>query len=379
MFSGRIRVVAILLLALSLGTAALGQTSGVTRTGVRGDVIGVDSSGAWIEIKGTDGAVAKVALINSTKYLGVEPGKTSLEGAVSLALGDVKPGDRVWARGTETLSDGTLVARQLVVMSASAIESRNQRDAAEWRQRGMFGEVRSVDAAARRITIENRRGMTVTVQAGPDTELRRLKPGAIDPTGAATIALADLAQGDQVAVRVLPGEDPANVSADRIFAGDFPRRAAGRVVSMDPAKGVVTVTGRDGQTSTILVSASTLTRHFAPPPPDQRPGGAGASAGQHGQGPGGPGRPGGSGPRGGGMMGFGVGPAERAELERRTQPFAIADLKPGDFVFAVSEPGAKAGPMPAAVFIKLTFPAGRRPTRAPDLGGWDILPGSGQN
>ena len=77
------------------------------------------------------------------------------------------------------------------------------------------------------------------------------------------------------------------------------------------------------------------------------------------------------------MMGFGVGPAERAELEKRTQPLAITDLKAGDFVFAVSEPGKAGSTFPAAVLIKLNIPAGQRPSRSIDAGSWDILPGSG--
>jgi hypothetical protein len=268
-------------------------------------------------------------------------------------------------------------------MSASAIESRNQRDADEWRQRGMFGEVRSVDPATGVLVIESRRGGTVTVATTKETELRRLRPGSVDPVGATPIALGDLAAGDQVAVRALPGADTASVTADRVLAGDFPRRAGGRVVAVDPAKGEVTVAGREDRTSTILVTAGTMTRQFAPPPPE--PAGEGAPAA--GRGPGGPGREGGPGRQGwagraggrGGLMGFGIGPAERAELEKRTQPLALADLKPGDFVFAVSEPGAREGAMPAAVLIKVVFPGGQRPSRPVDAGTWDILPGSGPN
>src|SRR3954463_2448956 len=96
--------------------------------GAIGDLTAGDTAKGKLTIKTLAGPETTAAVTASTEYLVVEPGKKDLAGASPATLADVKIGDRVWARGAPA-DDGSIVARQIVVMSASAIADRNRRDA----------------------------------------------------------------------------------------------------------------------------------------------------------------------------------------------------------------------------------------------------------
>jgi hypothetical protein len=336
---GRFGAGAVVLLSI-LASGAFGQSG----ASARGELTSIDASRSLLVVKTSDGAQANVAVSAATEYLRVEPGKKSLEGAARISLADLNVGDKVWARGTEKDASGAIVARQLVVMSAAAISERNERDARDWQARGMFGEVTAIDAARGEMTIESRRGGSVVVAVAPSTPLHRLKPGATSFEGATPIKLADLAVGDQVAVRGDRSADGARVTAEAIVTGDLPRRAGGRVTAIDQAKGEVLVESRDGRPVTILVPKEALVRKLTPSP---NPGAEGEGRARAG--------------------GFGFGLGDRAELERRTAPLALAEIAPGDFVFAISEPGSKGDEVRAAILIKMDVPAGRQRGGAPSM------------
>src|SRR5204862_3813859 len=84
-----------------------------------------------------------------------------------------------------------------------------------------------------------------------------------------------------------------------------------------------------------------------PPQQQQAPGGAPPQGG-----PGGPGR----------GRGFGFALDDRAELERRTTAITLADVKPGDIVFGVAEPGATETTAHVKVLVKLDLPPDRTPS-----------------
>jgi hypothetical protein len=348
------RVALALCAMLAIGAAVGAQQPAPKKPGgAIGDLTAIDAAKGALTIKTTAGATTTAKVTAATEYLLIEPGKTSLEGAEKIALADVKLGDRVWARG-EPGADGAIDARQLVVMSAQAIAERHTRDAREWQTRGLIGEVRALDAGLREITVESYRGEPVVVALGDATTLRRLKPGATDLSNAEPIGIEAIEVGNQIAVRGDRSADGARMTAETIVAGTFPRPVRGRVMAVDVAARAVTIVGRENRPVQLTLGESALVRKINPPPAaqGQQPpaGGAPAAAG------------GGRGPRG---FAFALG--DPAELERRTTAVELADVKPGDFVFAVVEPGATADAARVKVLVKAEIPADRPQRGAPSM------------
>jgi len=320
--------------------------------GTIGDLVAVDTAHGTLTIKTTAGAEARATVTASTEYLLIEPGKTDLKGAVAVTLADVKVGDRVWARGAPG-ADGAIAARQVVVMSADAIADRNRRDAQDWQRRGVMGEVRAVDPATGELSVESYRGDAIVVAIGTGTTLRRLKAGTTDLASAESIALGDIHAGDQVAARGERTPDGARLTAETVLAGTFPRPVRGRVAAVDAAKGEVRIAVREGQEMTLTLGDGALVRKLTPPA-GRPPGGAPAAA-----------------PAGGerrGPRGFAFALGDRAELERRTTGITLGDVKAGDFVFAVVEPGATGAAARAKVLVKIELPPDRTP-RGPNVQG----------
>jgi hypothetical protein len=339
---------------LLAGTAVAAQDGAGKRPGgALGDLTAIDAAKGALTIKTTDGATATAKVTNATEYLLIEPGKKSLEGAERIALADVHVGDRVWARG-EPGADGAIQARQLVVMSAQAIAERNRRDAREWQTRGLIGEVRAVDPATREVTVESYRGDQIVVAVGDATTLRKLKPGATDLSSAEPIAFDALAVGNQIAVRGERTPDGARMAAETLVAGTFPRPVRGRVTAVDAEARAVTIVGRENRPVQLTLGENALVRKINPPPAQQPPEGAAAPAA-------------GAAPERRGPRGFAFALGDPAELERRTTAVALADVKPGDFVFAVVEPGATADAARVKVLVKAEVPADRPQRGAPSM------------
>ncbi len=70
------------------------------------------------------------------------------------------------------------------------------------------GEVKSIDATAKQLTIKTDAGSTVTVSLNDKTTYKKLAPGETTLTNATDVAFTDLAEGDRVMAR-------GNVSADQ--------------------------------------------------------------------------------------------------------------------------------------------------------------------
>ena len=336
----------------------------------RGDLVAVDAAAGVLTIKTTAGAEAKAKLSPSTEILLVEAGAKSLEGAERVSLSEVKLGDRVWARG-DAGADGAIATRRLVVMSAQSIAERNREDARDWQRRGVMGEIKSIDPATKVVTVETYRGEQMAVEVADSTVLRHLKEGATDLASSNGIAFADVQVGNQIAARGERTPDGSRMKAETILTGTFPRPARGQVASVDMAKGEVQIATPQGQTMVLEVPSTTLVRKLTPRPAAEQGAAPGAQAGgappQPGQGATAPGAaaPGAGPRRGPGGFAFALG--DRSELERRTTAIELAEVVPGDFVFAVVEPGATATTGRARVLVKFDIPADRRPARNPGM------------
>src|SRR5436190_23784956 len=71
-----------------------------------------------------------------------------------------------------------------------------------------IGEIKSIDAAAKRISIKTDAGNTVSVSVGDKTAYKKLAPGEQSLTNATDVSFADVAEGDRIMAR-------GNVAADQ--------------------------------------------------------------------------------------------------------------------------------------------------------------------
>ena len=76
-----------------------------------------------------------------------------------------------------------------------------------------IGEIKSIDTAAKQLTIKTDAGSMVTVSLNDKTIYKSLAPGEQSLTNATDVTFADLAEGDRVMARGTVSEDRKSVPA----------------------------------------------------------------------------------------------------------------------------------------------------------------------
>ena len=76
-----------------------------------------------------------------------------------------------------------------------------------------IGEVKTIDATAKQITIKTDAGSTVTVAVSEKTTYKKLAPGEQSLTNATDVTFADVAEGDRIMARGTVSEDRKSVPA----------------------------------------------------------------------------------------------------------------------------------------------------------------------
>src|SRR5688500_8092173 len=145
-----------------------------------------------------------------------------------------------------------------------------------------IGEVKTIDAAAKRITIQTDAGSTVTVSVTDKTTYKRLAPGEQSLTNASDIAFTDVSEGDRVMARGTVSEDRKSVPAMQIIVmtkGDLAKKQEaertewrrrgilGVITALKPDTNEITIANRTmagTQTVVIPVAKNTEMRRYAP-------------------------------------------------------------------------------------------------------------------
>lgn len=145
-----------------------------------------------------------------------------------------------------------------------------------------IGEVKTIDAAAKQITIKTDAGSTVTVGLSDKTTYKRLAPGETSLANAADITFADVGEGDRIMARGTVSEDKKSVPALQIIVmtkGDLAKKQeaersewrrrgiVGVIAAIKPDTHEITITHRamGGSQSVVLpVSDKTEMRRYAP-------------------------------------------------------------------------------------------------------------------
>ena len=145
-----------------------------------------------------------------------------------------------------------------------------------------IGEIKSIDAAAKQLTIKTDAGSMVSVSLNDKTTYKKLNPGEQSLTNAADITFADLGEGDRVMARGTVSADQKSVPALQIIVmtkGDLAKKQEaerlewrrrgilGVITALKPDTHEITISNRTmagTQAVVIPVGDKTEMRRYAP-------------------------------------------------------------------------------------------------------------------
>ena len=145
-----------------------------------------------------------------------------------------------------------------------------------------IGEVKTIDTAAKQLTIKTDAGSMVTVALNDKTTYKKLAPGEQTLTNATDVTVADLAEGDRVMARGNVSADQKTVPAVMVIVmtkGDLAKKAdaeraewrrrgiLGVITALKPETKEITITHRTmagNQLVVIPVTDNTEMRRYAP-------------------------------------------------------------------------------------------------------------------
>lgn len=316
-------------------------------TRVMGEVTAKNESG--VILRTDSGDIFAVVPTPGARIQRVAPGETDLTKARPIQLEDIAVGDRVLAVGVVSTESKAVTARLLVAISNAEIEQKRERERTEWQTRGVAGLVRSVDPSKREIAIRipglaDERIVTIALKDG--ARLRRYAPDSVRFADAQTSTLAEIREGDQLRALGDQGEGGASFAAEEIVTGSF-RTVAGKVASIDPAAGVLTIEPLEGGgVLTVKITANATVRRM--PQMGMFGGGPGP-----GSGPGGGFRPD-AGPSQGPPGGFaGRGRPDFQQMLERMPQIESNEIQAGETVIVSSTNGKDSN-----VLIAITMLAG---------------------
>jgi co-chaperonin GroES (HSP10) len=352
--------IALVLIGVLAGSSAKAQTNptvaappqtgdpSISPNRALGEVKVIDAAAKQLIIKTDAGSLVTVTLSDSTSFMRVAPGETTLTNATRITFADVVEGDRVLAMGKVSDDHKLVPARALVVMTKADIAKKQEAERAEWKKRGVLGIITALKPETKEITISSRTmagPQSLIIPVSDKVELRRYAPDSIKFADARTATFAELKVGDQL--RALGERNSAGTefTAEKVVTGSF-KTVAGLITALDVATGELKINDlQTKQPLIIVVKQDAVLRKF-PAAGEMggmmmmaRPGGGGgagaqASAGQRGGQAAGPGAG-----QGGGMRMGGGGMNIQAMLER-LPTIAIADVKVGDTIIVSSTKGA---------------------------------------
>ncbi|HKG60141.1 MAG TPA: hypothetical protein VKB05_10280 [Pyrinomonadaceae bacterium] len=145
-----------------------------------------------------------------------------------------------------------------------------------------IGEVKTIDAAAKQLTIKTDAGSMVTVSLSDKTTYKKLAPGETALTNATDVTSADIAEGDRIMARGTVATDLKSVPAVMVIVmtkGDLAKKAdaeraewrrrgiLGVITALKPDSKEITISNRTmagTQLVVIPISDKTEMRRYAP-------------------------------------------------------------------------------------------------------------------
>jgi co-chaperonin GroES (HSP10) len=345
----------VLSLTAAVSVQAQNDDPAISKTRVFGKITEINAPAGLMTVKTDAGSSVTVGVDAKTTYERMPPGETDRTKAVQIALTDITVGDGVYVKGYVSDDRKSVPAQKLTVVSQSDIAKKQDKERAEWRQRGLSGIVAAVNPQTKEVTVTVRAAegqKPVIVPVNDKVKMRRYAPDSIKFSDTKKSSFEELKVGDQFRAKGDKSPDGARFTPEEIVTGSF-RTIGGPVTSVDAAAGEVKITDiQSKQPLTIVVRKdSTLKRIPAEfmqmmaaqgggpggPGPAGAPGGAAAPP------QGGP-RPAAGGPGAGGPQGApggaGGGGFDIQRIIDNLPAATLAELKPGEMVLISSTTGA---------------------------------------
>ena len=169
-----------------------------------------------------------------------------------------------------------------ICLLASSPVSLAQTDDPNIAAKHAIGEIKTIDAAAKQLTIKTDAGSVVTVTLSDKTTYKKLAPGEKSLTNATDLTFADLGEGDRVMARGTVSDDRKTVPALQVIVmtkGDLAKKQEaerlewrrrgilGVITALKPDTHEITISNRTmagTQAVVIPVSDKTEMRRYAP-------------------------------------------------------------------------------------------------------------------
>jgi hypothetical protein len=321
-------------------------------------------NGNAITLAPDSGPEIAVTVQPNARLLRIAPGEKDLKNATPVQLQELQVGDRVRVRGQASADSTSIAALEIIVISHSDLEARNEQERQDWQKRGLGGLVGSVDPAAGTVTISITSfggKKSIAVHTSKTTRFRRYAPDSVKFDDAKPSSLQEIQPGDQLRARGDRSADGFELTAEEIVTGSF-RNIAGTVNSVDASAGTLSVQDLLSKKAVQVKITSDSQLHKLPPETAQRiamrlksslppgtPGAAGSSgsasapvagnAQQSGA------DSGGTAPVGGAMGGGARqgGTPDLQQMLSRMPAVTLADLHKGDAVLIVTTQGSATG------------------------------------
>jgi hypothetical protein len=188
---------------------------------VIGAIVEIDPNARSAAIKTDAGAVVAIKADENTVCLRIPAGEKTLAKAVAIQFADLAVGDRVLGHGTRTEKE--FRAQRLVVMPKAEVEKKRAHDLEQWRQRGIGGIVRELNAQTGEITLELRStgaGGRVSITA-VKADFRRYASGSLRFEDARAGTFGEIKVGDQLRALGDKSADGHSFTAEEIVSGAF--------------------------------------------------------------------------------------------------------------------------------------------------------------
>ncbi len=227
---------------------------------VIGVIAAIDTSARSATIRTDAGGVVAIKADDNTTCLRIPAGEKTLAKAVAIQFADIAVGDRVLGHGIKTGNE--FRAQRLVVLPKAEVEKKRAHDLEEWRQRGIGGIVRELNAQTGEITLELRGaglGGRVSIAAGK-ADFRRYEAGSLRFEDAKPSSFADLKAGDQLRALGDRSADGHSFAAEEIVSGAF-KTIGVAVTEVDLQKKEVKATTLDQKKPIVIVINSDSVLH----------------------------------------------------------------------------------------------------------------------
>jgi hypothetical protein len=327
-------------LVLILASPLHGQGADKKPDYLVGEATAVDAAARSLTVKSDSGGSVLVTVPEGAVLLRTKPGATTLADATPLGLEQIAQGDRVMVRGVLSGDKGSLVARQVVLMTRDDIAHKQEEDRAQWRRRGVLGVVKAIDPAKGEITLQVGRAASapiLVVETGSGkVAFRRYAPDSVKFGDARPSALNEVRVDDQLRALGERSLDGARLVAEQIVFGTF-RTVFGAVVAVDAGRSELTLRDEgSGKKLAVAVGPDARVRRLPPEVAARlvraREGPAGGASEGERRGPRSP----------------GAGPEDLLE---RLPPTTLADLKAGDRILVSSTEGGDAARLNAITLV----------------------------